>query len=186
MRFGLGMSCATAVAPCAAAAGVADAAGWSTPAVLEPGCGKITTNCASETAPRVAVNARGQSVVAWVGAMQRVEVATGEARGRFSRSVRFEKAFRPAVTIAADGTVVVVWSRDGLLRYVRRAPGHGFSRPAVLVARSSRYGDDMAKAAIQPNGSTLVVYETASRTPTQGDRTGLPSEPVSRGGRPGE
>ena len=170
----------------AAGVGVADAAGWSALAVLEPSCGKDARNCAIEPSPRVAVNVGGQSVVAWVGAKQRVEVATGDARGRFTHSVTFEKAFRPAVTIAADGTVVVVWSRSGLLRYVRRAPGHGFSRPAVLVPRTSRYGDDMSKATIQPDGSTLVVYETASRTPAEGYQTDLRSVRISRGGRAGK
>ena len=173
--------CAVATTAFAACAGVAGAAGWSTPAVLEARCVKDAVNCRSETSPRVALNARGQSVVAWV-AKNRIRAAIGDARGRFGRSLAFEKAFRPAVTMAANGTAVVVWSAGGQLRYVRRAPGHGFSRPANLVP-GSKEGDDMPKTAIQPDGSTLVLYENTTRT-AAGYVTELRSVRIRPGRRP--
>ena len=159
-------------------------AAWSTPRVLEPRCAKNAINCPQETSPRIAVNARGQSVVAWIDATGRVRVATGDKRGRFSRPVVFEKAFHPAVSISAGGTVVVVWSRSARLRFVRRSPGHGFTRPASLVAPVSRLGDDFPKAAIQPDGATLVVYEAADRT-TLGYQRRLRSVRIAPSGRPG-
>jgi hypothetical protein len=160
-------------------------AGWTAPRVLEPRCAKNAINCPIETSPRVAVNARGQSVVAWIDATGRVRVATGDRRGRFSRPVVFEKAFRPAVSISAGGTVLVVWSRRSRLRFVRRSPGHRFTRPAQLVAPVSRLSDDSPKAAIQPDGATLVVYEATVRTPTLGYQTQLRSVRIAPSGRPG-
>lgn len=160
-------------------------AGWSAPRVLEPRCAENAVNCPMETSPRVAVNARGQSVVAWVDATGRVRAATGDRRGRFSRPVVFEKAFRPTVSISAGGTVVVAWSRSSRLRFVRRSPGHRFTRPAQLVAPVSRLGDDFPKAAIQPDGATLVLYEAADRTPTLGYQRQLRSVRIAPSGRPG-
>lgn len=177
--------CVVATATFAASAGIASAAGWSAPVVLEPAFGKNPLN--GETAPRVAVNARGQSVVAWIDAKGRVGAAGGDAHGHFTRIVTFETGgLRPAVTISADGTAVIVWSHSGRLRYVRRVAGHRFSSPAVLVPRSSKLSNDFARAAIQPDGSTLVVYEAASRTPTAGYVTQLRSVRIAPGGHPGK
>ena len=178
----LSMGC-LASAAIVACPGVAGAAGWSNPAVLEARCAKGEVNCAIETSPRIAVNARGESVVAWID-KDRVRVATGDGRGRFSRGVTFEKAFRPAVSITADGVAAIVWSKSGQLRYAWHVPGRGFSSPANLVPRGSKLGDDMPKAAIQPDGSTLVLYETATRTPATGYVTELRSVRIRRGPRP--
>lgn len=174
---------ALVVAAVVAVPAEAQAGGWSAPAVLESACANKAMNCAIEPAPRVAVNARGQSAVAWVDRGGRVRAALGDARGHFTGSTRFEQGFRPAVSLAADGTVVVVWSRSGLLRFVRRGPGHGFSTPRTLVPRGSKEGDDSPKAAIQPDGATLVVYENAYRAP--GYVTRLRTVRISRAGRTG-
>jgi hypothetical protein len=126
---------------------------------------KPSCNCVTETAPRVAVNARGAAVAAWVdgthGGTDRVRVAVAARAGRFGRAVTVAGGLRPSPAIAPDGAVTVVWSGDhDTLRFARRAAGAAKRFGAVKVlARKA----DGAHAAAQPDGSVVVVYEGGGR-----------------------
>jgi hypothetical protein len=147
------------LAPTAPASGT-----WTRPAALQAPCARGALNCAIEPAPRIAINARGATAAAWIASDGRVHVATAGRDGHFSAAVAFERAYRPTVSISDRGAVTVAWSRNGLLRFVRRLPGHRFSRPATLVPRGSRLGDDFPYAVAEDDGATLVVYVNAYRT----------------------
>jgi hypothetical protein len=172
-------------------AGAAHAGGWRKQIVLERGCGKgrAADDCVARGAlPRVAVNARGQSVVAWFDRNRYYRAATGDATGQFTRSVRLDAGYgsKPAVAISATGTAVVVYeSSDRLLRFVRRAPGRQFTRRTLLVPRT-RTEVKLEGAVAQPDGSTLVFYTSGSSSlPTSRLRwvristAGRPSRPTS-------
>lgn len=158
---------------------------WTKPSILDRGCGKPAYNCTNEPAPRAAVNARGQTAVAWVDRQMRVRVAAARATGRFGTPVTLGKGLRPAVAVTASGTQIVVWSDGRRLRFARRTPGHRFSHPAQLATPGSKIGDDDAKLAVQPDGSTLVVYQNAWRDSRGTYSTRLRNVVISAAGHAG-
>ena len=135
-----------------------------------------------EPAPRVAVNARGQAVAAWIDTKDRVRVAVATRPGRFGAAITLAKSgLRPNPTIAADGMVTVVWEQgEASLRFVRGKAGR-FGSPKRLAPGSKRE-DGSAHAAAQPDGSVAVVYESEDelRTVTLSP-AGKPSAPVTLG-----
>jgi hypothetical protein len=90
-------------------------AGWSRTAILVPACGETGDGCGAEPAPRAAVNARGQTVIAWVDRRTRVMVASAGPDGRFETPIALGKGLRPSVAITTGGTQVVLWSDRGAL-----------------------------------------------------------------------
>ena len=138
--------------------------------------------CVTEPAPRVAVNARGQAVAAWVDTKKRVRVAVATRPGRFGAATTLaESGLRPSPAIAADGTVTVVWEQGEALRFARGKAGR-FGRSKLLAPRTSKREDGSAHAAAQADGSVVVVYESDDdlRTVTLSP-AGRPSAPVTLG-----
>lgn len=177
----LGSVVAASASPASAVAN-----GWSPTAVLLATCGAAhAEQCSSEPAPRAAVNARGQALVAWVDKRTRVQVASAAASGRFGRPVTLGKGLRPSVAISAGGTQLVAWSNARRLHFARRAPGHRFSRPFALLVPGGGGDDDSPKLAAQPGGGTLVVFENTYRDAKGTFHSRLRSVVVSARGRLG-
>jgi hypothetical protein len=159
----------------------AEAVTWSAPGRFDPpaaSCGRPMA-CGSESAPRVAINPRGAAVAAWVDPRGRVRATVAGARGRFGAATTLStRGLRPTTAMAADGTATVVWlDAHGTLRFARRRPDrHRFGTSAVLAPRGSKRGDDSPKAAAEPDGSTVVVYESSGR---------VRAVTISAAGRPG-
>jgi hypothetical protein len=132
--------------------------------------------CVSETAPRVAVNARGAAVATWVdgthGNADRVRVALTGGVGRFGRAATLARGLRPFPAIAADGAVTVVWTGDRRLQFARRPAGATRFGRARTLARDA----DSAYAAAQADGSVVVVFES---------HAGLATRTISPRGVPG-
>lgn len=165
---------ATAALPASAAA-----RDWSAPGVLLESCGARGFNCVAESAPRAAVNARGRALVAWVSSatkLARVQVASAGPSGRFEKPTTLGVGLRPAVAVAKDGAQLVVWNSTRGLMFARRAPGRRFSTARLLLPTGGTPDDDSPKLAAQPDGSTLLVYES---------KQGLNSVLIPRAGRPG-
>ena len=164
----------------AVGAAPAGAATWSAPKAYDKPAASCTSplGCVTEPAPRVAVDARGAAVAAWVDPHERVRVAVASRPGRFGAAATLGGGLRPTAAVAPDGTATVVWlGAHGTLRFARRRPGaHRFGPSARLAAPGGRRGDDSAKAAAEPDGSTVVVYES-------GD--GVRTVTISAAGRPG-
>ena len=172
-----------ALAAAAAMPATTTARGWSPTAVLAS-CAIPATHC-GESAPRAAVNARGQIVVAWVAERFRVQVAAGGANGRFGRPITLGRGLRPSVAISAGGTQLVAWSDDRRLHFARRLPGRTFARTVRLAAPAGSSSDDSPKLAAQRDGSTLVLYENSYRDAARRFVTRLRSLVVSPRGRLG-
>jgi hypothetical protein len=147
----------------------AHAASWSTPSAYDRASCHPVNACVLEPAPRVAVNARGAAVAAWVDTHGRVRVAIATRPGHFGAATTLaSRGLRPATAIGPDGTITVVWQgAHGTLRFARRAArGARFAASAPLAARGSKRGDDSARVAAQPDGSAVVVYESADNVRT--------------------
>ena len=167
----------------ALAAAPARAATWSVPSAFDRATCTPPEACVTEPAPRVAVNARGQAVAAWIDTKNRVRVAVATRPGRFGAATTLAKSgLRPSPAIAADGTVTVVWEQGEALRFTRGKAGRRFGRSKPLAPRAGKREDSSAHAAAQPDGSVVVVYESDDdvRTVTL-SRAGRPSAPVTLG-----
>ena len=154
------MRLAAAILALALAPASAHAAGWSTPRAYDrPSCRPLNL-CVSEPAPRVAVNASGAAVAAWIDTHYRVRAALATRAGHFGAATTLSAhGLRPGVAIAADGTATVVWQdAHGTLRYARGRTHLGAS--ARLTPRGSKQGDDSPRVAGEPDGSAVVVYES--------------------------
>src|SRR4051794_37333402 len=165
---------ATGVAP-------ADAATWSTPRAYDrPSCHPVRA-CVLEPAPRVAVNARGQAVAAWVDTRGRVRSALATRPGRFGPATTLAaRGLRPLPAIGPDGTATVAWQdQHGTLRLARRAAGRArFGASARLAPRSNKRGDDVGGIAAEPDGSAVVIYESGEAVRTVAlSAAGTPSAP---------
>ena len=102
----------------------ARAATWSVPSAFDRATCDPPEACVTEPAPRVAVNARGQAVAAWVDTKNRVRVAVATRPGRFGAATTLAKSgLRPSPAIAANGTVTVVWEQGEALRFARGKAG---------------------------------------------------------------
>lgn len=163
----------------------AGAATWSSPKAYDrppASCGRHAPQlvaCIVEPAPRVAVNAHGAAVAAWVGPGTRVRVAVARRLGRFGAATTLAaRGLRPTSAIAPDGTVTVVWEgAHGTLRVARRRPDRPrFAASMPLAQRGSQRGDELAEAAAQPDGSVVVIYESGGH---------LRAVTISAAGRPG-
>jgi hypothetical protein len=155
----------------------ARAASWSTPRAYDRATCDPPEACVLEPAPRVAVNARGQAVAAWIDTRGRVRAAVAARPGRFgAASTLARRGLRPSPTIAADGTVTVVWEQGEALRFARGKAGR-FGRSQRLAA-GSRREDGAARAAAQPDGSVVVAYESGDELRavmlSRAGRTGAP------------
>ena len=127
------------------AAAPAHAASWSTPSAFDRAPCDPPEACVLEPAPRVAVNARGQAVAAWIDTKDRVRVAVATRPGRFGAAITLaRRGLRPNPTIAANGTVTVVWEQGEALRFARgkagrfgsvEAAGNGLQARGRLCAR---------------------------------------------------
>jgi hypothetical protein len=145
---------------------MASAKGWSSTAIVHPACGmKPAEGCSGETAPRAAVNARGQTLVAWLGQDRRIQVSSTGANGRFGREATIGKGLRPSVAISAAGTQLVAWSSGTQLQFARRLRGRGRWRTFRLAASGDGAHDDSPRLVAQPAGSTLVVFESTLSNP---------------------
>lgn len=163
--------------------GVGSAKGWSSTAIVHPACGmKPAEGCSPETAPRAAVNARGQALVAWLGERLRIQASTTGPKGRFGKEVTLGKGLRPSVAISAAGTQIVAWSNEARLQFARRPRGRGPWRRFQLAAADGAQ-DDSPRLVAQPGGSTLVVFESTFSNPRV---TRLRSVVVSPRGRLGK
>ena len=95
--------------------------------------------------PAVAVNASGDSVVAWNAQLRgraylRIDVRRGASSGRLGRAQQVGEGSSPKVAIAPDGAAVVMWegvARPGNGRRLLLAsiapPGTAFGRPQKLL-----------------------------------------------------
>ena len=176
---------ALTAAVAALAAAPARAATWSTPSAYDrPTCHPVDV-CVSEPAPRVAVNARGVAVAAWIDTHERVRAAVATHRGRFGAATTLgSDALRPAPAVGPDGTVTIVWEAGrGTLRFARRPAGRAhFGRSAPLAPRGSTDGDEMARAAAQSDGSVVVIYQSGDNVRSVTiSRAGKPRAPVTLG-----
>ncbi len=163
------------------AAAPAHAASWSTPSAFDRAPCDPPEACVLEPAPRVAVNARGQAVAAWIDTKDRVRVAVATRPGRFGAAITLaRRGLRPNPTIAANGTVTVVWEQGEALRFARGKAGRFGS--SKRLATGSKREDGSAHAAAQPDGSVAVVYESEDelRTVTLSP-AGKPSAPATLG-----
>lgn len=102
-------------------------------------------------APVAAINARGESVVAWAiegpeGIAGRLFVRRGQPDGRFANTVRLGSdrmgSGSESVSVAPDGTAVVAWqdlSSTGnvVIEVAIARPGRPFGRPHVLASVGS-------------------------------------------------
>jgi hypothetical protein len=114
---------------------------WSTPVLPPVGCGSF-----SGVQPNaVAVNAAGE--LALVGSFQTgtaftVQICTSEDGVHWSGPSTIGQGVQPAVAIAPDGRIVVVWQwTSGVLSNTEasvRAPGGSFSPPVVVSPNTGR------------------------------------------------
>ena len=121
------------------------AASWSTPQAYDRAACRPVTVCVLEPAPRVAVNARGAAVAAWVDTHGRVRVAVATPSGavRPGDHTRLRTGFTPPRRSGPTGrsrwpgrlVLAPCGSRAG--RPVARASGPS----APLAARGSKRGD---------------------------------------------
>lgn len=164
-----------------AVAGPARAAGWSATAVFDRATCSPADRCVTEPAPRVAVNAKGQAVAAWIDTQDRARVAVAARPGRFGAAVTLGKSgLRPSPAIAPDGTVTVVWEQHEALVFARARDGK--FGPAQPLAPKTKREDGDAHAAAQADGSVAVVYESNGdiRAVTLSPQ-GVPAAPVTLG-----
>jgi hypothetical protein len=142
----------------------ASASSWSSPERYDrPSASCRHQACVIEPAPRVAVNAGGAAVAAWVDPRRRVRVAFASRPGHFGAATTVgAQGLRPSAAIAPDGTATVVWlGPHGTLRFARRPPAQRrFGASVALAAPGGDEGDDFAKAAAEPDGSVVVAYES--------------------------
>jgi hypothetical protein len=114
---------------------------WSTPALPPAGCGSF-----SGAQPNaVAVNAAGE--LALVGSLQTdagftVQICTSGDGRHWSGPSTIGQGIQPAVAIAPDGRIVVIWQwTSGVLSNTEasvRAPGGSFSTPVIVSPNTGR------------------------------------------------
>ncbi len=170
------------------------AASWSPAKGYDPApaaCRKHTRSvpitCVGEPAPRVAVNPSGAAVAVWRDLRDRVRAAVADRAGHFGAAVTLSaRGLQPTAAITPDGTVTAIWTdATGTLRYARRRAGRSFGPAARLVARGSKQEDSSAKAAGEPDGSVVVVYESPFRGPGGQYVERLRAMRLSAAGHPG-
>jgi hypothetical protein len=159
----------------------AHAASWSTPQAFDRATCNPPEACVTEPAPRVAVNARGQAVAAWIDTKDRVRVAVASRPGRFGAPRTLAKSgLRPSPTIAPNGMVTVIWEQGEALRFARGRAGR-FSGAKRLAPRTTRE-DSSAHAAAQADGAVVVIYESDDELRTvELSRAGRPGAPAALG-----
>jgi len=115
--------------------------------------------------PTVAVNRRGQSLVAWSEeGGHGVSVVVGDVRGRFGRAVVLSSTgARPVAAIADDGTAVVLWEDRGpSVMAAVRSPSGRFGRPERISGTSCGLFYSPV-VAFNRRGNALVAWTLAFR-----------------------
>lgn len=147
---------------------VARAGPWTEPVVL---AGRLGATLLLDRYPVVAVNSRGQSLVAWNADPEhdrRVLVATGTRSGRFGPAVLLSRTgVVRAAAIAGDGTAIVLWQDDGTsIRAAVRPPGGHFGS-AQRLAGTLKGVFSVPSVAADRSGNVLVAWTRFVRVGSQ-------------------
>jgi hypothetical protein len=111
---------------------------------------------------RLAVNARGDAVLAWWEdrgvRTDRVYASLRPAGGRFGAPIRLATGRIRGVgaAIGASGHVLVSWDARGVVRTRFKRPGRPF-RPADTIRSRDAFNADMSPA-VAPNGRAVVAW----------------------------
>lgn len=164
------MRLAAALIAVLATAAIAHAGPWTAPALLKPNdpaaCdrpGPSQLTCSVEPATQVAVNTRGETLVAWANGDFDVYTAYARRGGRFGAARKVGSGLRPAIVLRADGSAVVAWAASHQVRFARARSAGRFG-PSQPVAPTRKHDeDDYVRLLPRPDGTTTAVFEHAVR-----------------------
>jgi hypothetical protein len=161
---------------------VSRAASWTHPVVL---AGPLPKASFLDRSPTVAINHRGQSLVAWNADPahgRRVVVAIGTARGRFGAAVLLSRTGTVrAAALADDGTAIVVWEeRDHSIRAAVRSAGGRFGH-AQRISGTAGGTFSVPTIAVDRASNVLVAWTRSFRVGSRGtEKVEVVSRPAGR------